>query len=309
MKLSDVEPAVSPQHHAVEKFKEAVEKATNGNLKVELYPNSQLGDARTQIEATQLNTQQGFLLPTSNLTGFYSTASITDLPFLFPNREITYKVMDGDVGQEYLKGFEKVGLKGVDLWESGFKQFSGNFPINTPDDYKGKKIRVMENPVLIAQYQALGASAVPINFAETYNALQQGVVEGQENPMSSIFKMKFHEVQKTIAISDHGWLPLLIGINKNFWDSLPKEYQAAIVKGSNDSKIWLRQELARLEKEEYIPAFEKTCKVVKLTPQEKQAFADKVKDPARAKMLTLLDDQGKTVLNKIDAQIKELNGK
>jgi len=310
MKFGSVEPAVSPQHEAEKKFKEAVEKGTNGNVKVELYPASQLGNARAQIEATQLNTQQGVLLPNSNFTGFYPAASITDLPFLFPSREVAYKVTDGEVGEEYLKGFEKMGLRAVALWESGFKQFSGNFDINKPEDYKGKKIRVMENPVLIAQFQSLGASAIPINFAETYNSLQQGVVDGQENPMSSIYKMKFHEVQKCIAISDHGWLPLVVAFNKGFWDGLPKEYQDVIVKAAKDSRTWLRAELQKLEKDEYIPAFKKAgVNVVEFTPQQKEAFSVVVKEPSKAKLQSMLDDSGKAMLTKIEAKIKEEAGK
>lgn len=306
LKFGSVEPAVSPQHEAEKKLKEAIEKGTNGNVKVELYPASQLGNARAQIEATQLNTQQGVLLPNSNFTGFYPAASITDLPFLFPSREVAYRVTDGEVGEEYVKGFEKMGLKAVCLWESGFKQLTGNFEIRKPEDYKGKKIRVMENPVLIAQFQALGASAVPINFAEVYNSLQQGVVDGQENPMSSIYKMKFHEVQKCIAIADHGWLPLVVAFNKGFWDSLPKEYQDVIVKAAKDSRMWLRQELIRLEKEEYIPAFKKAgLTIVEFTPQQKEAFSNAVKDPAKAKLNSMLDEQGKAMLAKIEAKIKE----
>jgi len=300
MKFGSVEPAVSPQHEAAKKFKEAVEKGTNGNVKVELYPASQLGNARAQIEATQLNTQQGALLPNSNFIGFYPAASITDLPFLFPSREVAYKVTDGELGEEYLKGFEKMGLKAVAFWESGFKQFTGNFEIRRPADFKGKKIRVMESPVLIAQFRALGASAVPINFAEVYNSLQQGVVDGQENPMSSIYKMKFHEVQKYVAISDHGWLPLVVTFNKGFWDGLPKEYQNVIVKAANDSRMWLRHKLITLENEEYLPAFKKAgMTIIKFTPQQKEAFSAVMKEPARAKLIGVLDEPGKTILAKM----------
>lgn len=306
MKLGSVEAVEALQNKATLRFKESVEKATNGNVKVEVFPASQLGNARAQIEATQLNTQQGVLLPNSNFVGFYPSAAITDLPFLFPSRDAAYKVMDGAVGAEYMKGYEKAGLKTVALFESGFKQFTGNFPIKKPEDFKGKKIRVMENPVLIAQYEAMGAGAVPINFAELYNSLQQGVVDGQENPLSTINNMKFYEVQKYMAVSDHGWLPLVMSFNKGWFDGLPKEYQDAIVKAAGESRDWLRQELKKTEQDVYIPAFKKAgVNVVELSAEERAAFSAKVKDPTRAKLMTLLDDQGKAMLNKIDTAIKE----
>lgn len=306
MKFGSVEPVESIQHKACEKFKEAVEKSTDGNVVVELYPASQLGNARSQIEATQMNTQQGVLLPNSNFVGFYSAAGITDLPFLFPNRETAYKIMDGKVGEDYLNGYDSTGMKVVSLWESGFKQFTGDFEISKPGDYKGKKIRVMENPVLIAQYRALGATATPINYSETYNALQQKVVDGQENPMVCIYDMKFHEVQKCLTISDHGWLPLCVALNKDWYDKLPEEYQTAVKESAGVARDWLREEIKHEEETKLIPAFEKSgIKVVKLTQEQKDAFAAVVKEPTVAACRKLLDDKGTALLDEILAAVEK----
>lgn len=300
MKFGSVEPVESIQHKACVQFKEAVEKATDGNVVVELYPASQLGNARAEIEATQMNTQQGVLLPNSNFVGFYPAAAITDLPFLFPNRETAYKVMDGKVGEDYLNGYDSTGMKVVSLWESGFKQFTGNFEITKPSDYKGKKIRVMENPVLIAQYQALGATATPINYSETYNALQQKVVDGQENPMVCIYDMKFHEVQSCLTISDHGWLPLVVALNKGWYDSLPAEYQTAIKESAGVARDWLRNEIKHEEETKLIPAFKESgIKVVELTQEQKDAFAAAVHEPTVAACRKILDDNGNALLDEI----------
>jgi C4-dicarboxylate-binding protein DctP len=305
MKVGSVEPTEAVQHKALEQFKKAVEEATDGNVTVELYPASQLGNARAQIEATQMNTQQGVLLPNSNFVGFYSGAAITDLPYLFPNRETCHKIMDGKVGEDYMAGYESSGLKVVSLWESGFKQFTGNFDITKPSDYKGKKIRVMENPVLIAQYQALGATATPINFSETYNALQQKVVDGQENPMSSIYDMKFHEVQSCLTISDHGWLPLALALNKSFYDSLPAEYQTAVKEAAAVGRDWLRDELTHEETETFIPGFKEAgIKIIELTQEQKDAFADVIHQPTIDACKKMLDDKGIAMLDEILAAVE-----
>jgi tripartite ATP-independent transporter DctP family solute receptor len=306
MKFGSVEPIDAVQHKACEQFKEAVEKATDGNVVVELYPASQLGNARAQIEATQMNTQQGVLLPNSNFVGFYPAAAITDLPFLFPNRETTYKIMDGPVGEDYLNAYDSTGMKVVSLWESGFKQFTGNFDITKPGDFKGKKIRVMENPVLIAQYQAMGATATPINYSETYNALQQKVVDGQENPLVCIYDMKFHEVQSCVTISDHGWLPLVVALNKAWYDELPAEYQTAIKDAAGVARDWLRDAIAHEEAEVLIPAFKDSgINVIELTQDQKDAFAAVVKEPTVAAARKILDDNGNALLDEILAEVEK----
>lgn len=308
-KLGTVEPVKSPKMEALNRFKADVEKATNGKVVIEIYPAQQLGTAREMIEGTQLGTIQAVLVPTSNFTGFEPAMSIFDLPFLFPSREVTYKVIDSEVGDELLGVLEKHGIKGVAFWESGFKQLTANFPIRGPEDYKGKKIRVMENPVLIAQYEALGASAIPINFGELYNSLQQGVVDGQENPIATIYEMKFYEVQKYMALSDHGYLPLVLGFNKKWFDELPAEYQQAIVKAAKENGQWLRERQSQLEKEEFLPAMEKYgLKISQLTPEARQAFAAKVREATRAKLNSLLDETGKQLLAKVDAKIQEVSG-
>jgi len=304
MKLGTVEAVESVKHQACVRFKEKVEEATNGNVTVELYPASQLGNARAQVEAVQMNTQQATLLPNSNYVSFFPPASITDMPYLFPNREVTYKVMDGKVGEEYFKAYDSTGIHVLTMWESGFKQLTGNFEITKPENFQGKKMRVMENPVLIAQFKALGASAIPINYSETYNALQQKVVDGQENPMMSIYDMKFQEVQTHMAVSDHGWLPLVLGVNKNWWESLPEEYQTALKESADECRDWLREAIASEEQETIIPAFEKSgMKIIQLTQEQKDAFAAKIKDPTREALLGLLDDQGKALLEKITAEV------
>jgi len=288
----------TPHNHAAEEFKRIVEEKTQGNVKVELYPAQQLGTGREMIEGLQLGTVEGVALPSSNFSGFDMTLSIPDLPFLFPSKEKCYEVIDGDLGDELLGLMKKHKMVGAAWWESGFKCFTGSFSIEKPDDYKGKKIRVMGNPLLIAQYEALGASAVPIDFAELYNALQQKVVDGQENPLSTIVNMRFHEVQKYITLSYHGWLPYIVAFSETWMNTLPQEYQDIIVEAAKEVAPAERAEIAKMEKERYIPEIEsKGVTLIELNEEQRQAFTEKLQ-PVYDKMNTMLDENGQKLMQK-----------
>lgn len=310
-KLGTVEPVGGHRAQELERFAAAVADATQGKVKIEVYPGEQLGTAREMIEATQMGSIQAVMVPADNFTGFAPAMAIPGLPYLFPSREVTYQVlMHSEVGKAMLATLEKKGLKGIAFWESGFKQLTGNFPIRTPDDLKGKKIRVMENPVLVAEYQALGATAVPINFGELYNALQQGVVDGQENPLATIYDRKFYEVQKYLALTDHSFLALALVFNKAWFDSLPAEFQKAIEEAAQASGEHLIELQAKMEKETIIPTVEKAgVKVLTMSPEARQAFAAKAGPAAKAKLVEMLDDEGKQLLAQVEAKIAELTKK
>jgi len=304
MKLGTIEPPASPKMVGMEKFKELVEKKTNGAVSVKIFPSSQLGSAREMIEATQIGTEEATLTTSSNLVPFEPALGILDLPFLFPSREVCYKVIDSKPGRDILNTLQKNGLTALGWWDSGFKQFTLNCEIKGLSSFKGKKIRVMENPILIAQYEAMGCSAVPINYQELYNALQQGVVDGQENPITSIYEMKFYEVQKCMAISDHGYLPLVMAVNKKWFESLPAGYQKALREASGEASIFLRNYQLNLEFKEFVPKMEQSgLKVVRLTAKQKAEFANAVRDKTREALMKMLDSEGKRLLKEIDEAI------
>ena len=301
MKLGTIEPPASPKMVGMEKFKELVEKKTNGEVKVKIFPSSQLGSAREMIEATQIGTEEATLTTSSNLIGFESALSILDLPFVFPSRESCYRVIDSKLGVDLLKTLEDSGLVGLGWWDSGFKQLTLNSEISGLKSFKGKKIRVMESPILIAQYEAMGCSATPINYHELYNSLQQGVVDGQENPIASIYEMKFYEVQKCITISDHAYLPLVMAVNKKWFYTLPVQHQKALYEASAEAATFLRKYQADLEFSKFVPAMEKSgIKVVYLTEAQKKEFSDAIKDKTRAALVKMLDDRGKKLLAEFD---------
>lgn len=291
----------TPHHNAALKFKEIVEERTGGNVKVEIYPAQQLGTGREMIEGMQLGTIEGVALPSSNYSGFDMALSIPDLPFLYSTRDKYYQVIDGPLGDELLARMSKHNLVGAGWWESGFKCFTGNFSIQQPSDFSGRKIRVIGNPLLIAQYEALGASAIPIDFAELYNALQQKVVDGQENPLSTIVNMRFHEVQKYITLSYHGWLPYIVSFSKSWMDSLPQEYQDIIIQAAREVAPSERAEIAKLEKEKYLPECEALgVTIMDLSQEQRQAFIDKM-DPVYETLEGMLDEEGKQLMAKFVA--------
>lgn len=232
----------SPQHVGAEKFKEIVEERTDGQVQIEIFPSGQLGDDVEVTELIQSGSVEAGLIPTAKLSTFDAQMQLPDLPFIFPSREAAYEVLDGEVGQELLGGLADIGLKGASFWESGFKQFTSNVRIEEPSDFEGLKIRTMESPIVIEQFQALGANPVPISFAETYNALQQNVVDGQENPLVSIVKMNFYEVQDYTILSNHGYLAYAFILSDAWFSQLPEDVQTVILEASQEAAEFEREE-------------------------------------------------------------------
>lgn len=218
-----------PAAKAARQVADLVAQKTGGHFKIEVYPAGQLGTEAQLIEQLQLGTLQMALTPTAPLSNFEPRMQLIDLPFLFPSRAATYAVLDGPVGQDLLAGLSKRGVKGLAFWESGFKQLTSSVrPILSPADLKGQKVRTMQSPMLLDQYRDWGANPVAISFSETYNALQQGVAEAEENPLVSIDSMRFYEVQKYLTLSNHGYIAFVVLANPKSYNALPPDYRKAL---------------------------------------------------------------------------------
>jgi tripartite ATP-independent transporter DctP family solute receptor len=288
----------SPHDHASLEFKKIVEERTGEDVKVEVYPAQQLGTGREMIEGMQLGIVQGVALPSSNFAGFNMSISIPDLPFLFSSPEKCHEVLDGNVGNALLNVLKNHQMVGAAWWESGFKCFTANFPIRHPDDFIGKKIRVMPSPILLAQFEAYGANAVPIDFHELYNALQQGVVDGEENPITTIYNMKFYEVQDYITLSNHGFLGYIVAFSKVWLEGLPEDYQDIIISAAQEVAPMQRAEVAKLSEEKYLPEIiESGTQIIELTEDQRAAFEEKAQ-PVYEVMNEMLDEDGKNLLQK-----------
>jgi len=272
MKFGHDMPEDSAQHVAALKYAEVVRERTKGQVEIKVFPAQQLGTDPEMVQQAQMGTLEIVLPPTAKIGGFSASLQLADLPFLFPTKEICYQVLDGPVGDKLLAMLEAKGLKGLSFWESGFKQITANKPIRKPEDFAGMKVRVMESPLLIAQYKQVKANPIPIDFAETYNALQQGVVEAQENPLVSIVNMKFYEVQKHTMLSNHGFLGYAFLVSKKVWDRLPADIQKVMRDTARELAPFERAETARREAG-YIERIRKGgSQVIELTAAELAAF-------------------------------------
>jgi C4-dicarboxylate-binding protein DctP len=241
IKFSHVVAPNTPKGRAAEYFKKLAEERSKGRVKVEVYPNSQLYKDREEMEALQLGAVQ-MLAPSLAKFGPLGVRSfeLFDLPYIFPNKETLYRVMDGDIGKRLFTLLDAKGITGLAFWDNGFKQMSANRPLHSVDDFKGLKLRIQSSKVLEAQMKGLGANPQVMAFSEVYSALQQGVVDGTENPMSNLYTQKMHEVQKHLTISDHGYLGYAVIVNKKFWDDLPNDLRATLDKAMADTTQYER---------------------------------------------------------------------
>ena len=224
VKFSHVVSENTPKGKGSLKFKELAEKKTNGRVKVEVYPNSQLYKDREELEALQLGAVH-MLAPSVSKFGPLGVRQfeVYDLPYLFPTQKALDVVTAGPVGKGLFKMLEPKGIIGLAYWSNGFKQFSANKPLKKLDDFKGLKFRIQSSKVLEGQIKAFGGVPQVMAFSEVYTALQQGVVDGEENTVSNKYTQKMHEVQKHLTMSDHGVVLYAVVVNKKFWDGLPAD--------------------------------------------------------------------------------------
>lgn len=249
--FSHNQPLDSPEHKGAQKFKEVVESKTNGQVTVELFPALQLGSLREQVEGTQIGEIDITMQPSAVISPFVDDIKVVDLPYLWPaDAEKTYEVQDSEVGDEILSTLEQGGFKGLGFWPGGYKLFTTNdVEIHEPSDFEGVKMRTMESPILLEQYKTWGGNPIPVPYAELYNALQQGVVDGQENPLQTIYLNNYYEVQNTIIESHHGLMAYILMANKAWFDGLPSSVQDVILEAEETARNTAREELAATEDE------------------------------------------------------------
>jgi C4-dicarboxylate-binding protein DctP len=239
IKFSHVVATDTPKGQAAERFKQLAEKNTNGRVKVEVYPNSQLYKDKEEMEALQLGAVQ-MLAPSLAKFGPLGVKEfeVFDLPYIFPSKTALYNVTEGPIGKGLLKKLEPKGITGLAYWDNGFKIMSANKPLHTVADFKGQKMRIQSSKVLDAQMRALGANPQVLAFSEVYQALQTGVVDGTENPPSNMYTQKMHEVQKHLTTSNHGYLGYAVIVNKKFWDGLPADIRGQLEAAMRDATTY-----------------------------------------------------------------------
>jgi len=266
----------SVQFKSLEMFKEIVERESNGRIEVELYHSSQLGDDVEMMEALKLGTQQMTCPSTAPIGGFINDFKVFELPFLFPSGEAADYVLDGEVGQGILKKLESEGIVGLTYWENGFRNLTNSSrEVRTPEDMVGLKVRTMPNPIHLSAFRAMGANPTPMNFGELFSAMQQGVVDGQENPWGTIYSQNFFEVQGYATDTGHIYSPFVLMISKKFLDTLPEDLKAVVFDAAQESKTYNR-ELNRKTELELRDSLKDKLTLTLLSSDEKKAFQEKV---------------------------------
>jgi C4-dicarboxylate-binding protein DctP len=270
IKFSHVVATDTPKGQAAERFKQLAEKATNGRVKVEVYPNSQLYKDKEELEALQLGAVQ-MLAPSLAKFGPLGVKEFEafDLPYIFPSKTALYNVTEGEIGKGLMKKLEPKGITGLAFWDNGFKVMSANRPLHSVADFKGLKMRIQSSKVLDAQMRALGANPQVLAFSEVYQALQTGVVDGTENPPSNMYTQKMHEVQKHVTVSNHGYLGYAVIVNKKFWDGLPPDIRTALDKAMKDATTF-EKAIAQRDNDLALEAIKKTGKTEVYTPSVKE---------------------------------------
>jgi C4-dicarboxylate-binding protein DctP len=274
IKFSHVVAPNTPKGLAAEKFKELAEKYTEGKVKVEVYPNSQLYKDKEELEALQLGAVQ-MLAPSNSKFGPIGIKEfeVFDLPYILPDLATLRKVTDGPLGARLLKLLDSKGMTGLAYWDNGFKQMTANKKLLAPSDYKGMKFRIQSSKVLEAQFRALGAIPQVMAFSEVYQALQTGVVDGQENTPSNIYTQKMHEVQKFTMLTNHGYIGYVVVVNKKFWDGIPADTRGQLEKAMKEATAYGNSQSAK-ENDEALAEMKKSGKTefVTLTPEQDAAM-------------------------------------
>jgi len=274
IKFSHVVAVDTPKGKAAEYFKKLAEERTKGRVKIEVYPNSQLFKDGEEMEAVQLGSVQ-MLAPSLAKFGPLGVREfeVFDLPYIFDDYNQLHTVTSGPVGQGLFKKIESKGLVGLAYWDNGFKVMSANKPIRVPTDYKGLKMRVQSSKVLADQMKALGSIPQSMAFSEVYQALQTGVVDGTENPPSNFSTQKMQEVQKYLALTNHGYLGYAVIVNKKFWDGLPADIRTTLEGAMKDATKYAN-DIAQKDNDDAIEVVRKSGKteIITLTPDQKAAM-------------------------------------
>lgn len=273
LKLGHIADPQNPYAQGAQKFADLVAEKSGGTIKVEVYPSSQLGNQRDLVEGLTLGTLDLTMTSTAVLGNFHPQVAVFDLPFIFRDREHAFKALD-TVGMEIAKDLEEKGMKVLAFYENGVRNMTNNIrPIRVPEDMKGLKIRVMEQPIYIAMMKALGANPTPMAFGELFTALQKGVVDGQENPAAHIYTKRFFEVQKYISLTEHTYSAEPLVVSMITWNKLTPEQQTIIQEAAEEACDWQRQLAIDLENG-YWDKIRESGKSEIITDVDKEAFRE-----------------------------------
>ena len=293
-------PRSDTQHAAAKKFNDLLKEKTKGEIKLSLFPDSTLGNAQTMISAVRGGTIDLEMSGSPNFSGLVPKLNVIDIPFIFQNREHAYAVLDGEIGQGLLKELEAQGLKGLAFWEVGFRSFTNSkHPVKTPDDIKGLKVRTNQNAMYIQAFSILGANPVPMPLSELYTALETRAVDAQEHPVGIVWSAKLYEVQKHLSLTNHGYTPLIVVMNKAKFDGLSPELQTALVEAAKEAGAYQRQ--LNLENEKGIIEKMQKADIEVIDTVDTKPFKAAIESEVRK---AFIEKNGDDLVKQIDALAK-----
>lgn len=305
VKVMKVAVATAPDRSltkALYEFEKIVEKETNGAIDVEVYPDGQLGGDLQVFEGLKMGTIEASTMSTGPIASFAPKMNVLDLPFLFKDTKTAHEILDGEIGEELLKELEGTGVIGINYWENGYRHLTNSVrEVKTAADVEGLKIRTLENNLHIDIWEALGAVPTPMAYTELFTALEQKVVDGQENPVGNVISNKMYEVQKYLTKTGHVYNASPFLVSETFWKKLTSEEQEIIKKAAEEAKVYQRN----LNAEEDNTAFDQLVKegmvITELSDQDRQTFVDAVQVVYEKYKV----DFGEDLVNKlIDAAMK-----
>lgn len=262
-------------HRALLHFEELVEAGSNGEIDVQIFPSSQMGPDREMIEGVQTGVLEMAIPPSSFFAGWDPAFAVIELPYMYASKDIAFDVLGSEAGAGMIERVEGQGLVGLGWLELGVRNVTNNVrPIATPEDLEGVKLRTMQVPAHVATFQALGANPTPMNFGEVYSALQQGVIDGQENPLAIITSQRFYEVQSYLSTTGHVFAVYMPVISQPFFDSLSAEHQQ-LVRESMAAAREYQAEIVSAEDASQLDEIRAAgVEVLELTAKQRQAFAE-----------------------------------
>jgi len=233
----------APFHIGLEKFNELIEERTDGRYKIEIYPDAQLGDAREMTEGVQVGSLDMAVVASAFVANFAPSLEVLDMPYLFRDNDHVEEVLDGEIGQELAEDVENENMKFLGWKEIGWRNMTNSKrPVNSLEDVAGLRIRTMPNPVHETLWRQLGADPVPMDWGDAFTAMQQGAIDGQENPLATIYVTRVFEVNDYVAITEHVYAPAAFIMSMSAWNELSDEDQEIFAEAAQEATVYQREE-------------------------------------------------------------------
>lgn len=306
MKIAHVAPQGDPRDTAARHVAELMNNSSTCKMETRVYPSGQLGSTTDLIEGMQLGSLEAVILPGSFLVGFQPIMGLMDFPYFWPSKlDKLLAVHQSDAVRKMLDSTDSQGVRSMAIWHTGYKQWTANGPMAKLSDYQGKKARVMPSPILVTQQKALGLIPVDMPFGETYNALQSGAIQAQENPISTSYVMHFYEVQDHLTLTSHGTLDQVFMVSKAWFEGLSQECRQELTKAVEEGRKVVVDETQKLDDKGLNAMKEAGVKVVQPTDEQLATLREATLPAVQDEFQKLTGADGADIMKAVEAEINK----